>query len=77
MLQQRSAVVVAKSAAPAAVTASTAAGVGMKLDATTKETNNFSRGNGSFWTTFENVLAENNALTTREITNLINTMKKV
>ena len=31
----------------------------------------------SFWATFENALAQSNSLSTREITNLISTMRKV
>eukprot|EP01036_Dinobryon_divergens_P031217 gene31216-40580_t len=72
--QQRNAVVIAKTAAPS-TTASTAIAKD-KVDTVKKETNITNRVSVSFWTTFENALAENNALSTREITNLINTMRK-
>ena len=74
--QQRNAVMIAKTAAPSTTAASTAIAID-KVDTVKKETNIANRVSVSFWTTFENALAENNVLSTREITNLINTMRKV
>lgn len=74
-VQQRNAVVIAKAAVPSNSSASTA--VAGKVETAKKDANISNRVSASFWTTFENALAENNALSTREITNLINTMRKV